>query len=541
MKSLSKNVLFAVLALFFVNAGFTMATGAEQAANVSTAPGGIYVTASIPGTTFMQLRIADPQGQMIFDQSSDGNPITWFLPDGVQGGTYSYEVRIGVAKRRGERGESQQPEPPARRLIQSGTVFIQGGAIVPPTEKEASLFDDISTLAKVAFAKLMDSLVSPAFADVLHYDDVIITGSECVGFDCVNGESFGFDTIKLKENNLRIYFEDTSTSASFPTNDWRIVINDTTNGGASYFAIQDATGGTTPFKIEAGAPNSSLYVDDYGRLGVGTNIPYVEIHTVDSDTPTVRLQQDGSGGWTPQTWDVAGNESNFFIRDVTNGSQLPFRIQPNTPSSTLCLKNGGKVGIGTWEPTARFELETTGEDSDFLLQRTDGVEGILSAKAESFIIGSKTNHFLDFVINDSPMMTINTGGNVGIGTRQPLERLHVEGDAFVSGNLELGSSREYKENIQPLEEQEAMDTLMTLNPVRFNYIIDPTEESIGFIAEEVPDLVATNSRKALSTMDIVAVLTKVIQEQQRAIEELSRKVVDLERGVGARYQGESLD
>ena len=37
---------------------------------------------------------------------------------------------------------------------------------------------------------------------------------------------------------------------------------------------------------------------------------------------------------------------------------------------------------------------------------------------------------------------------------------------------------------------------------------------MGFIAEDVPDLVATKDRKGLSPMDIVAVLTKVLQEQQ---------------------------
>lgn len=37
---------------------------------------------------------------------------------------------------------------------------------------------------------------------------------------------------------------------------------------------------------------------------------------------------------------------------------------------------------------------------------------------------------------------------------------------------------------------------------------------MGFIAEDVPDLVATPNRKSLSPMDIVAVLTKVVQEQQ---------------------------
>jgi hypothetical protein len=46
--------------------------------------------------------------------------------------------------------------------------------------------------------------------------DVIVQGSECVGFDCATSESFGSDTLRLKENNLRIHFDDTSSSASFP-------------------------------------------------------------------------------------------------------------------------------------------------------------------------------------------------------------------------------------------------------------------------------------------------------------------------------------
>jgi hypothetical protein len=51
---------------------------------------------------------------------------------------------------------------------------------------------------------------------------------------------------------------------------------------------------------------------------------------------------------------------------------------------------------------------------------------------------------------------------------------------------------------------------------------------LDFIAEDVPDLVATNSRDALSSMDLVAVLTKVVQEQQKTIAELSDRVARLE-------------
>ena len=222
-----------------------------------------------------------------------------------------------------------------------------------------------STRATAWLAGLALLAAAPTAADQVFLDDVIIDGSLCVGFDCVNGESFGFDTIRLKENNLRIHFEDTSSVPSFPTNDWRIEINSSANGGGSYFPVQDASGNRTPFKIEANARTNSLYIDDGGRLGLRTATPSVEIHTIDGDTPTLRLQQDGSSGFQPQTWDVAGNETNFFIRDVTNGSQLPLRIRPEAPTNSIYMDTDGDVGLGTSSPSQALHINrnTTGNVS----------------------------------------------------------------------------------------------------------------------------------------------------------------------------------
>ena len=82
------------------------------------------------------------------------------------------------------------------------------------------------------------------------------------------------------------------------------------------------------------------------------------------------------------------------------------------------------------------------------------------------------------------------------------------------------SSRERKENIEALSLDDALATLNALEPVQFNYRNDQAEGHVGFIAEDVPDLVAMQDRDGLSAMDIVAVLTLVIQEQQRRIEAL---------------------
>jgi hypothetical protein len=442
----------------------TVGESAEERANVVVSSDKIAVTATAQ-VTYMVLRIVGPGGDLISEQTSEGAPISWSPAEELEDGLYTWEVRAGTAQRNRTRGEEAATESRTRPWGKSGAVAVENGVIVLPTEtEEAGLMDGILSGATRILATVMDFVASPAYADVVHSDDVIISGSLGVGQDSTNGQAFNYDTIILKENNLRIYFFDTSSSGSFPSNDWRITVNDTANGGGNYFSIDDVTTGSVPFMIEAGAPSNTLYLEDWGRIGIGTATPEMALHIVNGETPGLRLDQDGTGGWTPQAWDVAGNESGFFIRDVTNDALIPFKIEPATPTDTLTLDSSGYVGIGTTEPTAK---------------------------------------------------------------------LHVEGDAFVKGNLEVGSSRELKENIYNLDAGEAMATLKELRPVRYNYKSSPEEETIGFIAEEVPDLVATNSRKSLNPMDMVAVLAKVTQEQQKMIEDLSRRIVELEEELNA--------
>jgi len=207
--------------------------------------------------------------------------------------------------------------------------------------------------------------------DQVFFDDLIVDGSACIGFDCVNGEVFGFDTIRLKENNLRIKFEDTSTAASFPTNDWQLTANDSANGGASKFSIDDVSSNRTPFTVEANAPSHSLYVDDAGRVGFGTSTPVAELHVKDGDTPTLRLEQDTSSGFGAQTWDVAGNETNFFVRDATNGSQLPLRIRPGADSNALFIDSDNDIGMGIASPDAAVHIRRTDGSAMLLVEDTD--------------------------------------------------------------------------------------------------------------------------------------------------------------------------
>ena len=263
-----------------------------------------------------------------------------------------------------------------------------------------------------------------AQADIVHLDDVIIDGSACVGLDCVNGENFGFDTLRLKENNLRIHFDDTSNSASFPSRDWRIVANESTNGGAEYLAIEDSTAGRIPFKVEGGAPANTLVVEADGDVGIKTMNPVVDLHIVEGNTPTVRLEQDGSDGFTPQTWDMAGNEANFFIRDVTNGSQLPLQIKPGADSASLYIAANGDIGLGTSSPgdkldirdsgNVRFAMTAIGGDADsWVFNHNAGQDALII----NYVDGGTTS---EFILTQAGNLTISgeltTGGTTcGMG------------------------------------------------------------------------------------------------------------------------------
>ena len=72
---------------------------------------------------------------------------------------------------------------------------------------------------------------------------------------------------------------------------------------------------------------------------------------------------------------------------------------------------------------------------------------------------------------------------------------------------------------------------LVLDPVEFAYKTDSQEKYVGFIAEDAPELEASKDRKGMSSLDIVAVLTKVVQEQRSTIAELSRRLAVVEKEV----------
>ncbi len=133
-----------------------------------------------------------------------------------------------------------------------------------------------------------------------------------------------------------------------------------------------------------------------------------------------------------------------------------------------------------------------------------------------------------------------TGGFTAQGATNFHDRVDISGDLIVDRNVKVGgtisqaSSAALKDDVSELSGEQALDALDELKPVTFRYKADPSQRrNVGFIAEEAPELVSHEQRDRLGAMDIVAVLTKVVKEQQALIRELSAQVDTIARQSGA--------
>lgn len=197
---------------------------------------------------------------------------------------------------------------------------------------------------------------------------------------------------------------------------------------------------------------------------------------------------------------------------------------PNIGGNSQVFENGRNIGIGTTEPKQRLEVNGNIQ----IHERNSSVAGLIMTQSsgESGYIMHNRGSTLTIGAGSVDRITIDRDGHVGFGMSRPQHPLDMASGAHVSagGVWTNSSSIEKKENVRELTPEEALIALAELQPVRFNYIEDKQEEYLGFIAEDVPDLVATSDRKGLSAMDLVAVLTKVVQAQQQQIDELESRL-----------------
>ena len=370
-------------------------------------------------------------------------------------------------------------------------------------------------------AQVTDQDVPRTARDQVIPDDLIVQGSECVGLDCVNNENFGFMTLILKENNTRLKFFDTS-AGTFPGNDWILEANESASGGRNHFAIVDETGAKVPFKIIAGAPTNSLFVDNTGRVGIGTGNPVLRVHAAHGDSPGLRLEQTNASGFAPQTWDIAGNETNFFVRDATNGSRLPFKIQPGAATNSLVVANDGNVGIGTLNPQRELHVSRTTGRSQILIETTDP-GGAVQLRMKTDLANNRR-----IVALNSEDVVQSQIALEGGGTFKFYPETAATFSQLVAGQMALtaSSSRALKNNIKKFEVPNILDRISSVPVSTYNWKRESVGEDmsqhevLGLIAQDFFKVLERGKDTEINGQDVMMALWMGVQDLNKKDQEV---------------------
>lgn len=129
-------------------------------------------------------------------------------------------------------------------------------------------------------------------------NDLVVNSSACFGIGCEVGEVFGFDTLRLKSATPQIFFDDTSSTGTFPNQDWALGISDDDSAAPSYFFIRNATSNLNALVISqdgdlaigAGAEMVPGAIS-VGDLGSERRVSFVADATDDTDAVNLRQFQ----------------------------------------------------------------------------------------------------------------------------------------------------------------------------------------------------------------------------------------------------------
>jgi hypothetical protein len=181
------------------------------------------------------------------------------------------------------------------------------------------------------------------------------------------------------------------------------------------------------------------------RVGIGIDAssisnPYAMY--VAGEMYATRLHGDGSqlSGLTDSAWGQAGGDISYVDGDVSIGiaDANGKRLRVHESGNDVLVADGAnlRVGVATGTPQANLHVEGNVYVSSNLEVSNVNFTGNLYQNGTLFEGGGGGGGVWTETGND----IYYTTGNVGVGTTNPGASLHVEGNAYVSGDLEIAGN-----------------------------------------------------------------------------------------------------
>lgn len=262
----------------------------------------------------------------------------------------------------------------------------------------------------------------------------------------------------------------------------------------------DATlGGNTStegFSVKDDGGNTLFRVGGNGYVGVGTTNPQAGLELKNAAGYGSALSLNNTGGGTE-----------WRITSWTDGSLRFVKIPGSTFTAMQMEPVNGWVGIGTTPSMSLHLLHSQFSDGGFLLENTFN-------NAAWQLYTSQSTSVLRLYFNGAPRGAFDN----------------------VTGNYTPVSDARLKKNIEPVES--VLDKINSLQPRKYNMKeeMNTEEKHYGFIAQELekifPELVSVTpddgdgivDLRMVSYTELIPILVKAVQEQQKQIEELQRRI-----------------
>ena len=295
----------------------------------------------------------------------------------------------------------------------------------------------------------------PGTADLFVDDYTVLDGQVCIGNGCAPGVLPASTTgLLLKSATPTVDFIDTSTSPSYPYNDWQLLVNDPGVHGLNRFSVRDTTAGTTPFTILKAAPDNTLVLNYLGHIGIGTLSPQRELHVVGSGFPAFRLEQDGAGGHTPYAWEqYIGADGTLLIWDRT-AAKRRMVFSPANPDSVSAMRFDGDgdlaisdhTAAGGFDAPARLFVAYEDGTAQIMVEETDPTANprtLLNlqnnGRPEIVMGNTATNGEWSFGAGTDFFLKTGTVGSTS-GAKTKVFTVKQNGDAIVFGTLTTGGT-----------------------------------------------------------------------------------------------------